>query len=342
MTKYWAFIRSEVEGPFTKDELLVHPDVTKDTLITPTIPGNGHNTPDSKWWPVTVAFGSEAPAPEPEWEQLHWDPSKAGAGIGDKDWRKDKTANRRLKTPGGDFNMEFILNEPVLFTRPGDTVTIEGRIMEARTDGHYTVELTDSAYPGLRGTWVDAAADQLKRMRADQSLSTSANRSPNMSWNFNLQKSSALEVLQRMSTKGMDPLQDDSKAVMDIASTAAGVASSDPAKERYLADLYNKSDMSQGMDRNSDLYNHIKEEADASLQQVKNQLAPIITKYPDQGDRDRLTGDYKESYIDTRFNKVKDAWEEIRPSQTVNPAPGQQAAPVVAPGMAPAVARRSL
>jgi hypothetical protein len=129
---------------------------------------------------------------------------------------------------------------------------------------------------------------------------------------------------------------------MDIASTAAGVASSDPAKERYLADLYNKSDMSQGMDHNSDLYNHIKEEADASLQQVKNQLAPIITKYPDQGDRDRLTGDYKESYIDTRFNKVKDAWEEIRPSQTVNPAPGQQAAPVVAPGMAPAVARRSL
>jgi hypothetical protein len=162
------------------------------------------------------------------------------------------------------------------------------------------------------------------------------------SWNFNVPKSDALNTLNRLATKGMDPLQDDSKAVMDIASTAAGVASNDPEKERFLADLYNKSDMSQGMDPKSELYQFIQEEATNSLQQVQQQLAPIITKYPDQGDRDRLTGDYKESYIDKRFNNIKDAWEDIRPSQTVNPAPGQQAAPVAAPGMAPAVARRSL
>jgi len=161
-----------------------------------------------------------------------------------------------------------------------------------------------------------------------------------MSWNLDTAKTAAMNLLQRLSTKGMDPLQDDSKAIMDIASTAAKVASGDPTNERYMADLYNKSDMSQGMDRNSELYKKIMEEADASLIQVKDQLSPIITKYQDQGDRDRLAGDYKEAYIDKRFNNIKDAWEEIRPSQTVNPAPGQMAAPVTAP--APVMARRSL
>ena len=115
------------------------------------------------------------------------------------------------------------------------------------------------------------------------SKTTSAmHRRPNMAWNFDTNKSAAMATLQRLATKGTDPLDDDIKAIADRAAQDAATVVSNLANERALADMYHKSDKSKGLDKGSEFYNTIQKYSEENFKRSKPQLDAILQKYQEK------------------------------------------------------------
>ena len=159
-----------------------------------------------------------------------------------------------------------------------------------------------------------------------------------MSWNLDTHKSAAMATLQRLAVTGMDPLKDDIKAIKDRASDDAQAAFkaliSNPANERVLADQYHQSDKSKGLDRNSELFSTISKERDENFKRSKPQVDAVLAKYQEESERAALQGAYPKSFEDTFFDHCMKTWQELRPSQTVNPVPEDGAA-MAAPALPP-------
>ena len=165
-----------------------------------------------------------------------------------------------------------------------------------------------------------------------------------MTWNFNKKTTAAMDIITRIATKGTDPLQDDTKAIIDRAAQDASTVVSNLANERMLAEQYHKSDKSKGLDKNSEFYATIQKYAEDNFKRSKPQLDSILSKYQEKDELASMVGAYHKAFEDHFYEQVTKAWKDLRPSQTINPLPGEQpaAAPAVAPEMAPVAARRLL
>jgi len=146
-----------------------------------------------------------------------------------------------------------------------------------------------------------------------------------MSWNLDVAKSNAIATLQRLATTGMDPLKDDIKAIKDRAEDDAQAAFksliSNPANERVLADQYHQSDKSKGLDRNSELFSTISKLRDENFKRSKPQIDAVLAKYQEESERSAITGGYPKGFEDKFYDLCMKTWQELRPSQTVNPVP---------------------
>lgn len=157
-----------------------------------------------------------------------------------------------------------------------------------------------------------------------------------MSWDFKTNYAEALDALHLLAAKDLDPLQDDLKAIEDRAQQDAETVVSNLSNERLLAEQYQQSDKSKGLDKDSEFYRTIQQYAKDNFGKSKPQLDSVLAKYQDRDELASMVGNYYKAFEDHFFDKVTKAWQELRPTQTVNPT----TAP--APEMAPQAARRSL
>lgn len=163
----------------------------------------------------------------------------------------------------------------------------------------------------------------IKELKAAKLLHNNYTAAPEetMTWNLDTAKNAAIDTLRKLATKLEDPMIDDAKAVEDRAAQDATIVVDNLANERSLAEQYNRSDISKGLDKESEFYKIIQQHAVENFKKSEEHILPLINKYTDERDRKSMVGSYFKAFEDKFYEEVKKSWEELRPSQTVNTEP---------------------
>ncbi len=183
-------------------------------------------------------------------------------------------------------------------------------------------EIRERAFLGYRerGGKREEAEDLKERQHMDKFTS----------WGIRPAKQAAMATLHRLAglmraaenkAKTEDPLEADRKIIEDRAAQDANAVIDNPTNQRVLADQYGKSDISKGLDRESEFYTTLKTYADDNFNKSAPHIQPVLAKYGEE-DRRGLSGAYHKAFEDEFYKKIQQVWETLHvPAPAENPVP---------------------